>query len=116
MYVYVRVGVVDSAPYFFNHIKRIGSLGYIPNEEDLLLVRTKTTGVTLFFLFVFFWELRICAIFGGTKRKQKTKKIKIIKKKNKMKSVIKKRYNSYRIYNERRKESFLCVRRGWTEK
>ena len=38
--------LVDSTPYFFDHILRIGKEGYEPTEEDLLLVRQPTTGVT----------------------------------------------------------------------
>eukprot|EP01090_Pellita_catalonica_P020343 TRINITY_DN7231_c0_g1_i3.p1 TRINITY_DN7231_c0_g1~~TRINITY_DN7231_c0_g1_i3.p1 ORF type:complete len:332 (+),score=70.48 TRINITY_DN7231_c0_g1_i3:1137-2132(+) len=35
----------DSAEYFFKHINRISKKGYIPDEQDMLRVRKKTTGV-----------------------------------------------------------------------
>ncbi|SCZ90538.1 BZ3500_MvSof-1268-A1-R1_Chr1-3g02050 [Microbotryum saponariae] len=38
--------LMDSAPYFFDEIKRIGTVGYIPNESDVLHARTKTTGIS----------------------------------------------------------------------
>jgi len=41
-----NLSVVDSAPYFFDNIDRIAEIGYKPNEQDMLLVRTPTTGVT----------------------------------------------------------------------
>ncbi|ORY07721.1 guanine nucleotide binding protein, alpha subunit [Basidiobolus meristosporus CBS 931.73] len=37
--------LMDSAPYFFTHVKRIGSRNYIPNEADVLRARSKTTGI-----------------------------------------------------------------------
>lgn len=40
------LGIVDSCPHFFNDIMRIGDPNYRPNDEDLLLVRSATTGVT----------------------------------------------------------------------
>jgi len=41
-----NLSVVDSAPYFFESIDRIAEVGYRPSEQDMLLVRTPTTGVT----------------------------------------------------------------------
>ncbi|RHZ80365.1 hypothetical protein Glove_137g33 [Diversispora epigaea] len=38
--------LMDSAPYFFAAVKRIGSPGYIPEEADVLRARTKTTGIS----------------------------------------------------------------------
>ncbi|GAA5862444.1 hypothetical protein JCM1840_004184 [Sporobolomyces johnsonii] len=38
--------LMDSAPYFFDEIKRIGASGYIPSEADVLHSRTKTTGIS----------------------------------------------------------------------
>ncbi|KAG1079273.1 hypothetical protein G6F42_023851 [Rhizopus arrhizus] len=38
--------LMDSAPYFFDDIKRIAKIGYIPNEKDVLRARLKTTGIT----------------------------------------------------------------------
>ncbi|GAA5930111.1 hypothetical protein JCM1841_002315 [Sporobolomyces salmonicolor] len=38
--------LMDSAPYFFDEIKRIGAIGYIPSEADVLHSRTKTTGIS----------------------------------------------------------------------
>lgn len=40
------LGIVDSCPHFFDDIKRIGEENYRPTDEDLLLVRSATTGVT----------------------------------------------------------------------
>ncbi|CAJ0757418.1 21237_t:CDS:2 [Entrophospora sp. SA101] len=37
--------LMDSAPYFFEEVRRIGAQGYIPNETDVLRARTKTTGI-----------------------------------------------------------------------
>ncbi|KKA16177.1 Guanine nucleotide-binding protein alpha-3 subunit [Rasamsonia emersonii CBS 393.64] len=37
--------LMDSAPYFFEHAKRIAEPDYIPNEADVLRARTKTTGI-----------------------------------------------------------------------
>lgn len=37
--------IMDSAPYFFDNVERIGDLDYIPNVNDILRARIKTTGV-----------------------------------------------------------------------
>lgn len=37
--------LMDSAPYFFQHVRRIGSPDYVPNEDDVLRARSKTTGI-----------------------------------------------------------------------
>ncbi|KAL4895916.1 guanine nucleotide binding protein, alpha subunit [Aspergillus ambiguus] len=37
--------LMDSAPYFFEEAKRIASPDYIPNVNDVLRARTKTTGI-----------------------------------------------------------------------
>lgn len=39
-----NLGVVDSAPHFFEQIGRIADGNYQPTEEDILLVRIQTTG------------------------------------------------------------------------
>ncbi|KAH6568789.1 hypothetical protein BASA50_003061 [Batrachochytrium salamandrivorans] len=36
----------DSARYYFESIDRIGALGYMPTEQDVLRSRVKTTGIT----------------------------------------------------------------------
>ncbi|CAO3687356.1 unnamed protein product [Rhizopus microsporus] len=38
--------IMDSAPYFFDSMDRIGQANYIPNEQDVLRARLKTTGIT----------------------------------------------------------------------
>ncbi|KAG9291788.1 hypothetical protein G9A89_012073 [Geosiphon pyriformis] len=38
--------LMDSAPYFFKHVRRIGAPAYIPVEDDVLRARTKTTGIS----------------------------------------------------------------------
>lgn len=38
--------LIDSAGYFFDNIDRISADGYIPNEQDLLYARARTTGIT----------------------------------------------------------------------
>ncbi|TIB34974.1 hypothetical protein E3P85_00683 [Wallemia ichthyophaga] len=38
--------LMDSAPYFFENVDRIGNQDYIPNENDVLRARIKTTGIT----------------------------------------------------------------------
>ncbi|KAI7894017.1 G-protein alpha subunit [Mucor mucedo] len=37
--------LMDSAPYFFEEIKRIGKADYIPTKQDVLRARSKTTGI-----------------------------------------------------------------------
>lgn len=37
--------LMDSAPYFFENIKRIGHISYIPDNQDILRARSKTTGI-----------------------------------------------------------------------
>ncbi|EMC96371.1 hypothetical protein BAUCODRAFT_70713 [Baudoinia panamericana UAMH 10762] len=37
--------LMDSAPYFFDEVKRIAAPDYIPTEADVLRARTKTTGI-----------------------------------------------------------------------
>ncbi|KAJ1674594.1 Guanine nucleotide-binding protein alpha-2 subunit [Spiromyces aspiralis] len=37
--------IMDSAPYFFSNIRRIGSDDYLPTEADVLRSRSKTTGI-----------------------------------------------------------------------
>jgi GTPase SAR1 family protein len=39
-------GIVDSCKHFFNDIDRISKVDYRPNEQDILLVRTASTGVS----------------------------------------------------------------------
>ncbi|GAA5813421.1 hypothetical protein MFLAVUS_006899 [Mucor flavus] len=36
----------DSAAYYFNEIERISDTDYIPNQQDILRARVKTTGIT----------------------------------------------------------------------
>lgn len=36
---------MDSAPYFFDHAKRIGHPDYVPDVQDVLRARSKTTGI-----------------------------------------------------------------------
>ncbi|KAF8637688.1 hypothetical protein AX16_010763 [Volvariella volvacea WC 439] len=38
--------LMDSAPYFFGEVMRIGTPGYIPNETDVLRARQKSMGIT----------------------------------------------------------------------
>lgn len=38
--------LMDSAPYFFSNVRRIGTSDYVPNEQDILRARTKTTGIS----------------------------------------------------------------------
>ncbi|KAI8878864.1 guanine nucleotide binding protein, alpha subunit [Backusella circina FSU 941] len=38
--------LMDSAPYFFESLDRIGQAKYVPNEQDVLRARLKTTGIT----------------------------------------------------------------------
>merc|ERR1719295_435999 len=40
-----NLGVVDSAPHFFEDIDRIAANDYTPTDEDILLVRIQTTGI-----------------------------------------------------------------------
>eukprot|EP01083_Nonionella_stella_P149975 477056_1 len=40
-----NLGVVDSAPHFFNDIERITNSNYTPTDQDILLVRIPTTGL-----------------------------------------------------------------------
>ncbi|KAF5322853.1 hypothetical protein D9619_002293 [Psilocybe cf. subviscida] len=37
--------LMDSAPYFFGEVLRIGTAGYLPNETDVLRARAKTVGI-----------------------------------------------------------------------
>jgi len=37
--------IQDSAEYFFTNISRITEKGYVPNDEDVLLARIRTTGI-----------------------------------------------------------------------
>lgn len=37
--------LMDSAPYFFDEVKRIAANDYVPTEADVLRARTKTTGI-----------------------------------------------------------------------
>ncbi|CAO3587552.1 unnamed protein product [Absidia cylindrospora] len=38
--------LMDSAPYFFEQIKRLGQADYVPDVQDVLRARSKTTGIT----------------------------------------------------------------------
>ena len=38
--------LMDSATYFFSHIRRIGAADYVPDEDDVLRARSKTTGIS----------------------------------------------------------------------
>ncbi|KAI9219316.1 guanine nucleotide binding protein, alpha subunit [Blastocladiella britannica] len=37
--------LLDSAPYFFSDIRRLAASDYVPNEQDVLRARIKTTGI-----------------------------------------------------------------------
>ncbi|KAI7862849.1 guanine nucleotide binding protein, alpha subunit [Spinellus fusiger] len=37
--------LMDSAPYFFDHVKRLGLPNYLPTVQDVLCARSKTTGI-----------------------------------------------------------------------
>lgn len=41
-----NLAIVDSTPHFLDDIERIGKSDYKPTKQDILLVRTPTTGVT----------------------------------------------------------------------
>ncbi len=38
--------LMDSAAYFFDNVNRIGQPDYVPNENDVLRARSKTTGIS----------------------------------------------------------------------
>ncbi|KAG9320784.1 hypothetical protein KVV02_005058 [Mortierella alpina] len=38
--------IMDSAPYFFNQVRRIGTDDYTPTVQDVLRARSKTTGIS----------------------------------------------------------------------
>ncbi|KAI8809106.1 G protein alpha subunit [Cladochytrium replicatum] len=38
--------LIDSAPYFFDEVQRIGASDFVPTEQDVLRARTKTTGIS----------------------------------------------------------------------
>ncbi|KAF0408695.1 G protein alpha subunit [Gigaspora margarita] len=38
--------LMDSAPYFFDEVRRIGTQSYTPTVDDVLRARTKTTGIS----------------------------------------------------------------------
>ena len=40
-----KLAIPDSCEHFFNNIMRIASVAYVPSEEDILLVRKRTTGI-----------------------------------------------------------------------
>ena len=40
-----KLAIPDSCEHFFDSIKRIASVQYLPSEEDILLVRKRTTGI-----------------------------------------------------------------------
>ena len=41
-----KLSIADSTGIFFDDIMRLGTDDYIPSEEDVLLVRYRTTGMT----------------------------------------------------------------------
>ncbi|KAF9356741.1 Guanine nucleotide-binding protein alpha-2 subunit [Mortierella sp. NVP85] len=38
--------LMDSAPYFFSQVRRLGAVDYTPNVQDVLRARSKTTGIS----------------------------------------------------------------------
>ncbi|ETO00839.1 hypothetical protein RFI_36601, partial [Reticulomyxa filosa] len=65
-----NLGIVDSCPYFFDNIERIGVNDYEPTEEDILLARIPTTGTIQ--------NICVCVCGGGAgggKKKKKKKGI-----------------------------------------
>lgn len=40
-----KLCIPDSCDHFFNHVKRIAAADYLPTDEDILLVRKRTTGI-----------------------------------------------------------------------
>lgn len=40
-----QMQIMDSAPYLFDHIKRIGAPHFVPTHDDILRARLRTTGV-----------------------------------------------------------------------
>ena len=38
--------IIDSAPYFFDELDRVGAVGYVPTDADIVRARTTTTGIS----------------------------------------------------------------------
>jgi guanine nucleotide-binding protein G(i) subunit alpha len=38
--------IIDSAPYFFDELDRVGAAGYVPTDADIVRARTTTTGIS----------------------------------------------------------------------
>mmetsp|Transcript_56274 Transcript_56274/g.89641 ORF Transcript_56274/g.89641 Transcript_56274/m.89641 type:complete len:363 (-) Transcript_56274:393-1481(-) len=66
-----NLGVVDSAPHFFEDIDRISDQHYEPTEEDILLVRIPTTGMRSASFFV--QNNKFTVVDVGGQRNERTK-------------------------------------------
>jgi len=66
-----QLKIDDSCAYFFDEIKRLGVKSYVPNDQDLLLVRHRTTGVTEQKLDVNGRRLHLFDVGGQTSERRK---------------------------------------------
>jgi len=66
-----RICVPDSTSYFLDHIDRITSDDYIPNEKDLLLVRYRTTGMAEKQYLIDKTYFKICDVGGQRSERRK---------------------------------------------
>lgn len=63
--------VLDSAPYFFTHVNRISDPAYLPNTEDILKARIKTTGITSDAFFIKGQKITIIDVGGQRSERRK---------------------------------------------
>jgi hypothetical protein len=39
--------ILDAAPYYFDNVIRLGEDDYVPNDEDMIMTRVRTTGIVI---------------------------------------------------------------------
>jgi len=65
------VQVHDSAPYFFGNVDRITSPGYVPNSQDVLHSRARTTGIAEIQFFIDGVRFRMMDVGGQRSERKK---------------------------------------------
>lgn len=61
----------SSAPYFFDNVTRLAQPGYVPNDQDILRARVKSTGITELQLNIHGTVYRMCDVGGQRSERKK---------------------------------------------
>lgn len=65
------VQIIDSAAFFFDNVERISKQDYVPTDEDILLSRVRTTGITEFCFDLAGMPMRLVDVGGQRAERRK---------------------------------------------